>query len=97
MANEIGQTLGIESHAFNPGVSPLTLRQRLTGLKNNTAKPDSHGDPASKHKVYITAGDWISNSGALGVSGKEHVVIGKKREGTANEHDIHNYFNISTE
>jgi hypothetical protein len=96
VANEIGQELNVESHAFNPGVSPLVLKTRLTDLKSIVSR-GTHGDPDSKHKVYVTPTDWISASGALGVTGKEHVTLHKPRQGTEGPHDIANFYNIATE
>ena len=43
-----------------------------------------------KHNLYITQGDWISNSGYLGVRGNENIKFNTSKESNS-PHSIFNW------
>lgn len=98
VANQIGHDLNVESHAFNPGVSPKVFPRQLSP-KGVIAKAirwvrGKKSDEADQH-LYLTQGDWISNSGLLGIHGDEYVHFNKTKPGASSAagaaHDIENW------
>jgi hypothetical protein len=87
VSNQIGHELNIESHAFNPGVSPNVFRRNLQGI---IYRPLFVKKESSKHHIYLTPGDWISNSGALGIIGNEKVHASLNKKGLS-PHSIENF------
>lgn len=95
VANQIGHELDIESHSFNPGISPNVFRRQLTGLtslgKRKLSFFRSTPEPVNtKHNLYITEGDWISNSGYLGIRGNENIKFNTSKESNQ-PHSIFNW------
>lgn len=95
MANQIGHDLDIESHAFNPGISPAVFRRQMVGQsvlgKRKISFFRNTPDPVStKHNLYITQGDWISNSGYLGIRGNENIKFNTSSESNK-PHSIFNW------
>jgi hypothetical protein len=80
VSSNISKDLGIESHSFNPGVSPINLRGNIENLLKQ--KKDT------KSNVYMTTSDWISISGLIDPSHKTNYVKNKKGEAP---HSIDNF------
>lgn len=95
VANQIGHELDIESHSYNPGISPNVFRRQLSGLtqlgKRKLSFFRSTPEPVNtKHNLYITEGDWISNSGYLGIRGNENIKFNTSKESNK-PHSIFNW------
>lgn len=70
VANQIAHELDIDSQVFNPGVSPIVFKRRLDEQgKNRLFKRPKQGK--ASHRIHLTKGDWISNSGYMGIYGDE--------------------------
>jgi len=87
VSNQIGQELNIESHAFNPGVSPRVFARNMQGI---ILRPFFVKKESVSHHIYLTPGDWISNSGFLGIVGDEKVHATKNAKGLS-FHSIDNF------
>jgi len=94
VANQLGHELGIDSHVFNPGVSPMVFKRRVdaNGKERLFKRPSTSN---AKHKIYLTKGDWISHSGSWGIYGDEDLVFNTAKENTSSmvgkAHGIENW------
>lgn len=89
IANQIGHELEVESHAFNPGISPLVFKRNF---KDSLKVYRKGSAPSQKHHLYLTQGDWISNSGIVGIKGSENIIFNTKQPKAENPHDIKNWY-----
>lgn len=84
LANSVGQSLGIESHSFNPGAAPDDFVNRQ---QNRTVN--------NKHHVYIVPGDVLSN-GAYGWNNVNIHTVGRNvkedKDSVSAYHSVRNFY-----
>lgn len=97
VANQLGHDRKIESHAFNPGVSPKVFPRAFTpeGVLSRVWRWMTRKADDPEQHLYLTKGDWISNSGIFGIHGDENIHFNNSKS-EANStvgkaHDIHNW------
>lgn len=98
IANQLGHHVNIESHAFNPGVSPKVFPRQLSKdglIQKALRKLRPKKETEAEQHLYLTKGDWISNSGIFGIHGDEEIHFNNTKPDASSAggpaHDIGNW------